>query len=230
MVTFSRFDGRSRWYGTKFNVKAKSNIIITGIDIHTAWAGNFDVEIYTMPGRINDFSNTNNNNWEVACKTKVKGLGKGFPTVIPSDVFRLIRLSEGEYISFYITLTVADLVLILDDKSSSAILEPVFENNDLSIGKGVAVSYLHRKILPNYLWDGRFRYEMSKDDDDYFYDGSTFDDCRDRDGDVLMNNFIGSQSCEWLAAHFDRLSHVCSYTEPAIHCPKTCGVCDEKIM
>lgn len=230
IVTSSRFDAVSRWYGTKFSVQAKSNIVITGVDIHTSAARQFNVEIYTMPGRISDISNMKESNgWEMVCTTTVQGQGMGKPTVIPSDVFRPIRISEGEYHSFYITLTSADLTLIRNPQPSSASLAPVFENDDLSIGRGVAVSYLHGKTLPNYSWDGRFRYEISKgDDDDYFYDDTTLDNCQDRNGDVLMNNFIGSRSCAWLASHFERLSHICSYTEPAVHCPRTCGLCNEE--
>jgi len=210
LSTSSDFQGDYRWYGVTFDVQAENDVTITGIDIHTALKKDYSVKIFSRAGSISEGSDE----WTKVCDTTVQGMGEGSPTTIPPEDFASIQIVAGQSRSLYISLEEPDLVL--DRRNLNGYL---FENPDLKLGQGKAVTPSSGSEYPNFLWTGRLHYSLSNTVD------AIPAKCEDHEGDIFIDPYVGTASCEWLSENTFRFEHTCTYVQVAVHCPKTCRIC-----
>jgi len=207
------FDGGVRWYGTKFDIRAKKDLTIRGFDVHMNFGKSYHIQVYARGGSLS----APTDNWTLMCNvTDVVGARYGSATSLPKDSCSPVAVAQNEFQTFYVTaVDEPDMVL---QKVESDGIGAVFEGPDLSINSGVAVTYLNAGSYQGYSFDGKIRYTVTTE---------TPAACEDKIGTVTMDDIVGARTCSWLTRNIDRFRYVCSFTEPSLHCPVTCGVCDQ---
>jgi len=90
-------------YGQFFNLKAKkSDVTVTGMNIHLKATTNTPIEVYTKTGTYQGHER-DQLAWELVCKATVRGQGQGSPTIIPDEEFTSVKIEKNAIQAFYVT-------------------------------------------------------------------------------------------------------------------------------
>jgi len=138
-VLLTNYDGGTGAYGSMFTVTAKEEpISITSLSFHTDnSAGNVTAIVYTKGGNFVGYEH-DYSVWRKISKSTLQGSGAGHGSMIEPDNFESVLLFPHETISFYITLTTADIRYGRDE---NAILgKPVASNDFLDLNAGVGLA------------------------------------------------------------------------------------------
>lgn len=208
--------GTFRWDGIVFDYQGTQDLTITGIDIHTWIATNYTVQIFTKNGTASDTETP----WKKVADTAVTGAGYGRITRVPSAAFSPIDIRANERHAFYVTLDTPELVMESKVRSGARD-DALLLNSDpnLRFSSGSAVTYTSQKQYPGYNPNIQIRYRLTSTTD------AERPECEDKEGNILIDEFVGERTCDWLASHLYLYHHVCTYVSQAVQCPKTCNVC-----
>ena len=88
--------------GTLFDIKAKSDIVIYGLDINLATDTEQAVKVYTRAGSFKGNENEESN-WELVLDATVRGNGIDVPTQLLMEGWNPVKVAQGQKQSFYIS-------------------------------------------------------------------------------------------------------------------------------
>jgi len=148
------FAGGNGWAGNMFDIVAKRNITITGID-GSFYAGAQTVEIYYRRGTYVGFEN-NSSAWTLLGTTTVQGQGAGVATPIPLTFS--VSAAANERIAFYVTCqnSYGNGNIYTNGPAAGTLHS---ENNDLQFFVGIGNQYPFSGTFADRIFNGTFRYE-----------------------------------------------------------------------
>jgi len=149
------FNGGVRQAGNMFDVIAKQDIVVTGMDINTRVTDSTKVMVYSKFGSHTGFE-SDPSFWTLIGETEVIGKGKNTPTSLPEDSIYPVYIQAGDTQSFYVTTEDFDIVY-----THGAPTDILASNDDLEILEGVGNAYQFGEIFPGRNWNGVLRYYMA---------------------------------------------------------------------
>mmetsp|Transcript_10762 Transcript_10762/g.15845 ORF Transcript_10762/g.15845 Transcript_10762/m.15845 type:complete len:841 (+) Transcript_10762:245-2767(+) len=133
------FDAGTGAYGSMFSVTSKEETIqVTTLSFHTDYGGgNVTAIVYT---KIGDFVGHENepSAWTKISQSTLRGSGKGHGSTIRKDDFQSVILYPNETVSFYISLTTADIRYTKLDGVELG--DSVASNSYLDINAGIGLA------------------------------------------------------------------------------------------
>merc|ERR1712176_1136494 len=96
-------DGMNKGTGNLFTIRAKKNLNVTSIDIHTALNEKTSVEVWTRLGSYEGHTKAMDG-WKNVAQVEVVGRGEGVLTPISQQNFQPVVILSGQSIAFYVTL------------------------------------------------------------------------------------------------------------------------------
>ena len=100
LIARAPLTGKTRWYGNKFNVDAKSSLPVNGFDVIINKSGSYRIQVSTHEGSIEDPTN----DWVRVCDTVVISSGSGTTTTIPDSDCKPVAMAAGSRRGFFVTL------------------------------------------------------------------------------------------------------------------------------
>ena len=154
------YDGTNTTEGVMFDIRSRTDIEITGFDIHTNVAAEITYEIYTKEGSHMD-SQQFSSSWKIISSGTIRGMGESLITNIPQTRFESVKLKPYSTQSFYITLLSEELIYTVGSEVGA---EYTF-NPDLSIMEGIVVEEypFGIDIVQPCVWNGIIHYLARKD-------------------------------------------------------------------
>lgn len=209
-------NGTVQWFGGMFNVEVKNNVTVTSVSFHTASIGSVPVNVYTKKGTYDMASRSDHkaSDWTLISNTTVQARGLSKATQIPVTDFVEVYLHEGDIQAFYIDTGSTKNVILSGKKGHGRLQlhDTWFENADLSILVGSAVTGWFGGSYPLYAWNGVIHYYVDHE-------------CTDGSATVAVDN-VGDVSCDWLSRNQARFGFLCERIQIATACPQTCTFCD----
>ena len=154
----STLEGGNRSFGCLFSVKARKDLKISTIGVHTESDQEY-VEVYTRQGSYEGFTNSMDG-WSFVVGADISGKGKGVVTQIEEKVFSDVEIRKGEIQSFYVTLVSAKLSYTNGKEVGSKFVS----NDDLSLMEGLGVGdYLlakDTKLFSPRIFNGALMYSV----------------------------------------------------------------------
>jgi hypothetical protein len=137
-ILATELDGSTGAYGNMFTVTTKEeNIKVTTLSFHTDnMETDTTVIVYTKPGDFVGFENQPRS-WRKIGESTLRGAGVGYPTKIPENDFQPVYIIRNNTVSFYITLTSAD---IRYSRKNSTLGDVAAFDDYLTIHTGVGVA------------------------------------------------------------------------------------------
>ena len=209
-------NGETAWQGNMLNMEILNDVLISGMYVHIGVNAVRRVQVYMKDGSYVG-SEFDSSAWgSPLIDVEVQGQGYGNLTTIGPDVFGSMWLKAGDTKAFYITLTggFQDLVM-LEGGTLNAVL---VENKDLLIRWGNTITYpfggASNQEFSSYAINGGFLYAASQGGG-----------CSDSSDAFFVDNRVGEQTCDWVAANILRFDYLCNFVEVAAKCPNTCEFC-----
>jgi len=142
-------DTSYQYYGNIFDINTKDEAItVTGMHIHTIATDDVYVEVWTLSGSFKD-PETGPGRWTKITSGPVRGMGKGKPTVISSEIFDEVNIPGRSTQAFFVTLFTEQLLYSPGTSS--------YSNGDLVIQSGSAIGLEGDNYEPR-VWNGALLY------------------------------------------------------------------------
>jgi hypothetical protein len=139
VTTFANKNGS---YGSMFHIKAKEDLIIHNLAIHTyhQFGTLVEVEVYKLKAKNTSWQGKEGNadEWDLVGSAQVEGSGTGNPTQLPPNTIQEILVSKGDTQALYVTIIGGGL-RYTNGKSTSSVLLPFSESADLIVYEGGGV-------------------------------------------------------------------------------------------
>jgi len=156
------FSGENGSFGIMFDVKAKNNIKVEGIDIHTRATSQLTVELYTREG--SSFAHmTSLSSWTLSCHVTITGKGRFERTSLPDDCLSSeLAILRDQVLGVYITLTTNDLRYTNENVRGVGEMYADNEDMELAIGTGIGNYPLgaNTDTYPQRIFNGVMKYSI----------------------------------------------------------------------
>jgi len=130
-------------YGSMFDIKAKTDLIISNLWFHTyhQFGAMVDVEIYMLKTKNTSWQGTQGTSsaWQLIGSASVAGQGSGNPTQLPPGTFKELKIANGDIQALYITI-VGGGIRYTNGKSTGTVMLPFSESSDLIVYEGAGVA------------------------------------------------------------------------------------------
>ena len=139
VTTFANKNGS---YGSMFHIKAKEDLILHNLAIHTyhQFGTVVEVEVYKLKAKNTSWQGKEENadEWELVGSAQVEGSGTGNPTQLPPNTIQEIPVGKGDTQALYVTIIGGGL-RYTNGKSTGNDLVPFSESADLIVYEGGGV-------------------------------------------------------------------------------------------
>jgi hypothetical protein len=137
-TTFANKNGS---FGSMWDIKAKEDLIIQNIWVHTfhQFGKMVEVEVYKIKAKNTSFQGKANSatEWELVGSATVEGQGTGVPTKLPPGTLKAITVAKGDIQGLYVTIIGGGL-RYTNGKSTSTLL-PFSETADMIVYEGAGI-------------------------------------------------------------------------------------------
>lgn len=201
------FDGKNRWFGNHFDLKAKNDITIRSYGIHLNNVGNYQIKVFSRSGQLGTAST---GIWTSVCSGSVESRGYGATTAIPEKFCSPLEVKSGQWITLYVTTVEKnDLVMTRGVEHGTSLIN----NADILVRSGTAITFNNQGTYKRYAFNGAIHYTVDPE-------------CLDATGLVLVDDIVGERTCSWLASNRARFGFACNFLA-SVHCPVACDVCSD---
>ena len=136
------FENKNGSFGSMWDIKAKEDLIIQNLWIHTfhQFGKMVQVEVYKLKAKNTSFQgfSENANDWELVGSATVQGEGTGLPTKLPAGALKAINVAKGDIQALYVTIIGGGLRYTIG-KSTTTTLLPFSETSDMIVYEGAGV-------------------------------------------------------------------------------------------
>ena len=153
-IVTTTFAGGNGYHGNMFDATVfGNNLVVTGLEIHTAGTGTQDLFVYTKSGSYAGFETTAAA-WTLVSTNTFTGNGGGIPTLVDVTDF---LLPANSVTGIYVTLDPADTATYLIYTNGTN----TYSNSDLQLDLGIGLGGLFgdEGVFSNRTWNGSIQYE-----------------------------------------------------------------------
>ena len=201
------FDGRVCWYGYRFLVDAKNDILLNGMDLHLNTRGSRRVKI-----SIQQTEPDSDDLWTLLLDADIESTGFGTKTSTENNHFEPFKLRRGNRYTVLVTSPESPELILT--RLESKRLDAILETNDVVIQPGLAVTTGYSSVYEGFSFNGSLRYSLIEEQG-----------CSDSVGMLFISERVGARSCAWLSENAGRFGYACRFADVAAFCPSTCNSC-----
>jgi len=153
------FAGENGSYGIMFDMKAKNDINLEGIDIHTRATSQVTVELYTRAGASSTHA-SHLSSWALLCSVEITGKGSYGRTSLPDHCLSDLVILRDEVLGVYVTLTTNDLRYTTEKIREVGDIYADNDDMELAIGTGIGSYPLGDDtfMYPKRIFNGVMKY------------------------------------------------------------------------
>lgn len=152
----TRFIGGNGAAGSMFDIWPRDHLVLFGMGIHTSAEERTTVEVWTKSGSFQGYE-TNATAWTRLLSTEIDGLGRGKPTFINLNPFRIAAMQTR---AFYVTVTGGSGLRYTNGNGVGTVYA---SNADVDIIEGAGKRYPFGSTFRDRQWNGVLQYYVASD-------------------------------------------------------------------